>query len=415
MRPGHKIKTSNIVIKSRYHLVFMFWFLVNSLYLACTISFAGIGNQYSSEPLTIRFGFTTFQNNKQNNIQAPGTFPSIKSFLKKISIDSRKLKEYSRPLDFTLYVGNYYQVITWLEDNKIDAAVVPPVIAKILIDKNLVIPIVEFSERNEYLNEYLKNHIPNSEADHRLINNFKNNWARDGHWPLIASNKVAEDKGAVGINPIKGYEEYLKCLLDEAIKESKNGCPNKTRVSMVAHLSASGFVVPVVFAERWLRRNIDRMGLKGKSDEIETQYWKSFFDNVDFSFVHLQDSGTEGPGVSFSFTYSGMAKQEIERNTTKIGYGPWQPYSLQLLGPVTPNDVLVVSKNFIRSKFQVTEDKLKDWFPIRNDDKPLGNGSGYQYVKQFNVVRHKRFWDLINTSFKNSKSDYLSKLIFQVV
>lgn len=176
-----------------------------------------------SRPLLVRIGYTTYTP-PEEILGGKSSLESVTEYLRTTRGQSRQ-NATTRRLDFDISLGNYYQIISWLESKDLDAAIVSPIQATLLKEKGIAVPLVEFSFTEK---------------------------SPDGHWGVITSS------GPDGPhkNPAQDYEMYLQALLADS-KHHPDECRLDTpsrryRLNAVAHLSTSGFVAPVLYASDWL-------------------------------------------------------------------------------------------------------------------------------------------------------------------
>ena len=206
----------------------------------------------SEAPLLVRVGYTTFESMREG----PSPLPSIERYLEGVRDASRSGGSFARPVDFDLYLGNYYQILAWLETGLLDAAIVSPVLLHFLGDD--FVPLVELGEHDD-------------ETGGR------------GHYVTI--------EGA----PAAAWSAHLEALLCAAGAGAP--CPGRPirRAGMVSHLSASGFLVPLVAAKSWLDERNPGLG-------VRDAFWDRFFGSARFALTH---PGEYVDDVDFSFSYTG--------------------------------------------------------------------------------------------------------------
>jgi predicted acylesterase/phospholipase RssA/uncharacterized membrane protein len=335
-----------------------------------------------STPRLIRVGYTTFAGPAE--VLAKKT--SLESFTKYLAMMSAASSADGpslQPLEFDIHLGNYYQIVSWLESKDLDAAVVSPFMAALLREQGAAVPVVEFSGHPPAL----------AEAPHV--------WSYSGHWPLIASSACNGRK----CSPLEDYARYLGELLEEA-REHPNECREeaswrKYQLKAVAHLSTTGFIAPVLYAAHWLESQ------RRSDSSVEDRFWECFFDNVTFTLAHPQRA-TPKPARSaprtaiktvFEFTYSGGSPDPAKH---------WEIYGLggETGQPPIPNDVLMVSSDHAdllaavhrlvpRTSELPPLDPGDAWVPL------LSQPEDYTWARPFIPALHRDFEDRVAKLLRN--------------
>jgi|GEM_PF-6797866 len=156
----------------------------------------------------------------------------------------------SAELSVRMVKGSYYQILQWLRDGTLDAAVVSPFSAYLVMnDRNLAaFPLIEF----------VRPHSPSDE----------------GH---TAARVRAEKNGHPLSDPNKRYDECLDeiaaSLLDPKIQHT-------CQIQLVNHLSTTGFVQPIAHAKEYIRTH------RQLTVNEEETFWTRFLEWSRFSIWH---------------------------------------------------------------------------------------------------------------------------------
>ncbi|MDR4485187.1 MAG: BMP family ABC transporter substrate-binding protein [Nitrospirales bacterium] len=380
---------------------------------------------FSSQPLTIKVGLTTYDGFadlhkiKEQENTTNQKIKTITKYLLDIETESISGSAFPRPLEFELYLGDYYQIYDWLRKGELQAAIVPPVPATLLLVKNQIEVIGEFPSGNHFLGKTGNEHLL---TDHRKRMNL---W---GNWPLIHGIKCDPEK--TQCQPLEsGAEAYTASL--EAIFDTVHGqimnkedirCEGHIRVryQMVSHFSASGFATPLFRAYDFLgERTQDMVNRGDEKRKTENAFWKCYFEQIRFNLDHdwktkkkrvieewktslQKDRKKEDPKETrfFFFTYTG--NKELS-DSSKY----WQLYlDTTEVAPPVPNDTFVIKKDFLLNMAgfsnSAAEKTLRAWKKILLESKnglPKAEGvkkrqcqeEGYQCFREFDRVTHELF------------------------
>lgn len=177
---------------------------------------------------------------------------------------SKDTRTESASLTVQMVKGSYYQILQWLRDGSLDAAIVSPFSAYLLTnDRNLAaFPLIEFVR-------------PHRDEMH------------------TAAHVRAEKNGVALPDANKRYDE---CLQEIIRSLSDPSLPETCQIRLVNHLSTTGFVQPLAHAKDFIRR-------KGLSAERQEEFWTKFLERSQFSIWH---NGGESPQkhiltISFDF------------------------------------------------------------------------------------------------------------------
>jgi predicted acylesterase/phospholipase RssA len=306
----------------------------------------------TSTPRLVRVGYTTFE--KPDKVLSGQTsLESVTAFLETLS------KSPQHPLDFDLHLGNYYQILSWLESKDLDAAVVSPFVAGLLKEKGIASPLVEFTQGDN----------------------------EDGHWGVVCSSDASGRRE----NDYRAYDAYLGELLAEAEKHpdecAHDARSRRYRINAVAHLSTTGFIAPVLYASDWLTA-------QKPSAAIEERFWDCYFDNIKFTLAHSGKcdddlpgdlpaiAATPGPPRPPEINFDWTAKRPpADARQSRFGFD-----GSATAPPPIPNDVLMVRPEFK----ELLEKQLRS--SAKAPDIHRGSGrSTYTGVLPYKPNLHKRF------------------------
>ena len=418
-------------------------------------SFVKAETVFSNQPITIRVGLTTYDGvgdlHRDRESTTNQKINRIKDYLLKLKDESEEPENFKfpQPLEFELYLGNYYQIYDWIQKGNLEAAIVPPVLSTILLENNQVDVVGEFPAGNAYF-ENLNSGKLLKPIDIKT-RNFR------GNWPLVSATKCVLKPSSseefctnFKSNSKVKYDEVIKGIFKDSenfVVKTMSGNRNlkycnkrnfqDIRFYMVSHLSASGFIVPLIYAKKFIYRNL----LKYQNDErkkIIDKFWNCYLDKVRFNFDHNwkrrkvvekriadKHEGNEPPKdikkitMKFYFTFSGrddLIKQE------------WQPYfDTNKAAPPIPNDTFVIKKDLIREisgfSSSIGEETLRNWKtillkeerkrrepPLQKDIQVSQNPKdGYRFFKKYDQVSQelfkRRVEDLFDLNKKFKKSE----------
>jgi phosphoserine phosphatase len=211
----------------------------------------------------VRVAFMTFDS--PGNVAAKPDYQTIRSYLQSISDRSRTDRRFRHEVDFEIVVGNYYQVFSWLRSGAIDGAVCSAFIAQLL----------EAQRQGEVLAEFAE--------------------APDGR-----------GYRAVSILKQGDYDALLAKLWNHG---DLPGRLEDVELNMVAHLSSSGFIAPLLYADRWVVS-----AHKGAPEAEPAAFWSQFFRHATFRLRHGSESPFTydkpgAPGAPYPLTRAGGARE----------------------------------------------------------------------------------------------------------
>ena len=341
--------------------------------------------------LTIRVGYTAFEH--PQTVSSDSTLHSIVRYLQHVSTSSTG-EPWRLPVGFEVSIGNYYQVLSWYRRGQIDAAIVSPFIAYLLERDGQALSVLEFTEHCR----------------------------EGGHQPLVGAS------GEFSTSPWRGYDEYLSRLYDAARvediatrAENVDKLARYGRLNFVAHLSSSGFVLPVVYADEWLRRRVQPT--PGVDSPEARRFWRLYFDLARFS-LHHGVRPPEGTIRDFYFSYSGRAAERRSRDAQTGAFTGWQQYRVgaqpgddltdceSRLGfaPAIPNDVLVVRPSIMRELFgrgridrtRLAAQLLGSGATTRADASLFASDAGYRGVRWYSEATHRVFRERVDRVFSRT-------------
>lgn len=264
----------------------------------------------------VHVGYTAFSNEPTEELA------QFHSYLDRLRTGiNRLLTANGRPpIQFVVHAGNNYQVLAWLRSGELDAAVVSAFSAYLLRREGLVEPLVEF--------------------------NTASNAARTdmGRHPVIGGC----GDGSTG-NTLTAFHDYLGTLRQATADAQSSAEPRARRgtLSMLSHLSTSGFIVPLLYVDRWL----DGQSLKRAQ---QNEFWRLFFADVTFTMTQTRGDVVTSrcPGAAASFWFSdGVNEPEGCRDggcVVALPLSSTAPASSIGVSPfLMPHDVFVVSRALI--------------------------------------------------------------------
>lgn len=386
-----------MLIKSRA------WYLLIKCVVAMLIGvFPGGASaqlNYSSEPLIIRIGYTTFESPGELRSGTNSSFNSIKTYLAHLSRKSHDDDKFLQPIDFDIVPGNYYQIIDWFKKGSIDAAIVSPVMGMMLIEER-GFPAFELSQVSL---------MPTGRYDVKQ--------SADGHWPLIAA--VPREPSSRQIVPDDVYHSFLECLYAN-VKEPRrhqlsNECKGDYHLNLISHLSATGFIAPFLHAQKWLeqRMRADDLPEKRRS-EIENQFWLEYFGSAEFQFDHYSEQQAKCEPGSIFFTFgNAKSREELKCSTRWVALtdhdekhdSPNHEPSQSLI----PNNLLVfnasTAKRILNNPKVRHQEDLGHWILSDKAKKDIfGKKAGYTDIALYTGRRHQPFWEKIRDAFRRCES-----------
>jgi phosphoserine phosphatase/predicted acylesterase/phospholipase RssA len=346
----------------------------------------------------IKVGYTAFENPRV--VSSDSGLHSTIRYLQHVSEQSRN-PPWRTPIGFDVSVGNYYQIWSWFRRKQIDAALVSPFIAYLLEREGDALSVLEFKEHCE----------------------------PSGHQPLIAAAGLWRNA------PAAGFDWYLSELYDiakaslPAAEERRlvEKLGQRFRLNFVAHLSSSGFVMPALYAHRWLQTHADRPPGSPEVDldapEIRT-FWRLFIENARFTLNHGVQSPQDGVSDLY-FSYSGRPTERLASDRSRGQFVKWQGYHLDPdvhpprdgecekdhhEAPEIPNDVLVVRRSLITEllgagridRALLGDQLLQD--PARGDAASalFASDAGYTGVSWFSSSAHELFRERVQSLFDSN-------------
>lgn len=332
----------------------------------------------------VRVGFTTFSS-PRSLAEGGSTFESVVEYLAWLSARSGdpSASPFAEPVDFSISSGNYYQILTWLRDGELDAAVVSPFTAFLLARSGTAVALVELSEGGE-----ARGHRPQVGA-------WRGSEQLDD--PVVQLDTFIDGLLELAEDPLLHLAPRAFVLLDSARYAPLVRFRERYSVQMVTHLSTSGFVFPLLYVEERLGRRTDL------SRDTERRFWDLFMETVSFTFHHQDDCPTTPEGrTSIVFSYDARPRPGCRTG--------WESYAVTPDGSATgevviPNDVLVLRRSVARmllgeEVLQASSDRdacpgaVSDpgWIPDAVTQAAIFSGDGsYTSVRPVDAETHGAF------------------------
>lgn len=229
-----------------------------------------------------------------------------------------------RPLKVDIALGNDYEILDWLGQDLIDAAIVPE-LTLYLLERD------EVDLRELEMHEHQVQDLVLPELKAKVLSGRLS----DRRWSLRADPQrdLEELRRRVLWSALERAESehwdaeaywlgLIKKRQDREEKERKEGRPPKGRSAAVevglgyravlsSHLSSTGFLEPVAATQRWLEKRLARMETQRRAG-VQDLFWQVFFENARFTLEC--GSLTRKPGAAGCWT---LPRQEEE-----AGNGP---------------------------------------------------------------------------------------------
>jgi predicted acylesterase/phospholipase RssA len=216
----------------------------------------------------VRLGIVSFDD-------APRDAEDLRPFLQKAADESLENAIFKCPVAFEVVVGNYYQILSWLESAQIDAAVVSPFLFTLLKDEGAVMdtPLLELAEWNLGRRYHLPT-VTLQEHGERWAESHRDA-PRELESLLCGLRRVAEGAPASNVTeaaPCPSYERDGTPVPPARIEDYE--------LDLVSHLSTSGLVVPFLHAQRWLALQGVHEGL------VVKRFWDELRKLIRFRLSH---------------------------------------------------------------------------------------------------------------------------------
>jgi predicted acylesterase/phospholipase RssA/ABC-type phosphate/phosphonate transport system substrate-binding protein len=329
------------------------------------------------EPYVVRVGYTAFK--KPEKVREVSTLQSVEMYLGTIEgLHSE------HPMRFELTLGNYYQIWSWFKTGQIDAAVVSPFMAMLLERDSQAVSLLEFAEGT------------GEEAA--------------AHFPIVGATGQWRDA------PLEGLNQYLESLLNaarqgepesKAVREEIKKIRREIRLDLVAHLSASGFIMPSLYVQAWLESSE-----RGRLEEtLKERFWRLFFESAHMTLVH-GDEPARPPVSTIQFSYEHAGREQHK------DFGMWVKYKAGTLpadAPSIPNDVLLVRRQIVeklRDKNTADFAQPEKVFLAPEIQQSFRAQNGrYAEIRLFNTAIHSQFREAVSQLFsREAKNRELARL-----
>jgi predicted acylesterase/phospholipase RssA len=268
---------------------------------------------------------------------APTSTDQLVRYLEAVSSASASAPPPAPVYEFDTFIGNYYQVMSWLRSGDLDAAFVSAFTAMVLVG----------DEQGERIRRVLEVAPRDPETGE----------AAAGH------QVAAHRQGVPSPDPVQDLNRYIELAWEasEAKTEPLDLGPLKSYdVLLVTHLSTTGFIAPIAYVERQLVRLQMRSPSEGTHARLD-RFWRIFFRNVRLQMRHGSRTLSR-ERIQIAFTYSGQSRKKLtaRRYADPADAQPllsaWVPLS-DLVSPsfLCPNDTLLV-----RTAAQTEQWKMAD-------------------------------------------------------
>ncbi|MEP6652206.1 MAG: haloacid dehalogenase-like hydrolase [Myxococcales bacterium] len=286
----------------------------------------------------VRIGFTTFETATDLGDDR-SWYRNLEQYLQDIAEKSTHSASFECPVEFDVHLGNYYQVLAWFRAREIDAAVVSAFVADVLEVEAGAVPVVEFAEHEQ----------PNDrDFEPQVAARVADSW----------STTPSQELDAFVCLALRDAAQSLRLPLPTC---PANGKLDDYQLNATAHLSASGFVTPILYVRKVADGILadHRMAAPmtaGDRRALLDAFWPKIFSAVAFSFSRgkLQGGGDMAPDPprakprQLFFSYSGKYEDENppviaggERQQPAPGH--WRGYGKDQALRI-PRDVLVLSQ-----------------------------------------------------------------------
>jgi predicted acylesterase/phospholipase RssA len=313
--------------------------------------------------------------------QVPKSMASVKAILDDAAA-TQGGSRFGRPIDFEILSGNYYQVLSWMKTSQIDAAIVSPFIAYLLV-RDGATQLFELAEpgkgeRFHYATIGLRRKAAGKWREgtsaeavamfERLLCGLLDTPApSDDDLPADLPDADADYGGKPHCDSISGKADVAP--INPAVVE----------LNAVSHLSTSGLIAPMMFVKRWFahqRRRVEnpkvflhrlgqvirfRFSHNLPENDLDTEADKAFLLSFDYAATkdasYPADDPTMIPNDSFVVTRQGMdrlflgAPNNAERR--------WVP-SISLSEPNKGGYDKVLELSALQTKFQSQIETLFD-------------------------------------------------------
>ncbi|MEA2562719.1 MAG: hypothetical protein QOH06_4223 [Acidobacteriota bacterium] len=208
-----------------------------------------------------------------------------------------------RPLKVDIALGNDYEILDWLGQDLIDAAIVPELTLYLL--KRDEVELRELAMHEHKVQDLV---LPDLQA-------------------RVLSGQLSGRRWSPRADPQRDLEELRKRVLKSALEREDSehwdaeaywlGKKDDAKVGLgyravlVSHLSSTGFLEPVASTQRWLEERLDRMESQRRAS-VQDLFWQVFFENARFTLEC--GSLTREPGARGCW--------ELPRREEEEGNGP---------------------------------------------------------------------------------------------
>lgn len=198
-------------------------------------------------------------------------------------MDHQTLRCPNQPLQVNLTVGTHYQILDWLGQGLLDAAVVPALSHHLLTLDNVAV-----------------RELPLSEAGRAALTPaYRSRWES---WRFPDAGTATPSRSVE--SDLEGFLRAIwRPLERRALPDSEpedadaaaalppDACPappDGYRLALPSHLSTPGFLAPVDEVHAWLEARLAARGREfARSDPyVRECFWRAFFDDVCFYFEH---------------------------------------------------------------------------------------------------------------------------------
>ncbi len=246
-----------------------------------------------------------------------------------------------RPLKVDIAIGSEYEILDWLGQDLIDAALVPDLTLFLLKRDGVDLREVALHEHPDGLL---------SREEPRILSGrlSQHRWSPREHPErdleafrervLASARKRAE---APDWNP----EKYWRERKEREKTREKAGQPESLgyRIVLASHLSSTGFLVPVAETQRWLEGHLGDGKMTPEQARLQEHFWQVFFENARLT-LDCESLAREPGKVAASCWQLGRQEEErgegpveilfpgeatlrrSENDGHGIPYGPYGPY-----------------------------------------------------------------------------------------
>jgi predicted acylesterase/phospholipase RssA len=164
-----------------------------------------------------------------------------------------------RALQINVTMASDYEILDWLSQDRIQAAVVPDMTLFLLTERDeLDLRKVEVQDRRKDVGSLL--------------------------FPALMGRRVSGQAFPDGWRRRDTPQADLKAFYSQAWREASGETPAsgpRYRIVLASHLSTPGFLDPVLATANWLQQRLKI--LKGDKAAVKERFWKAFFDHARFA------------------------------------------------------------------------------------------------------------------------------------